>query len=389
MAIQVTNVGWGSRLLGSIKGVGIGLLLFIGGCPLLFWNEGRAVKRAKDLEQGRDAVVDVDIANIDPAHNGSLVHLMGPATTIETLTDPELGVQAQAIRLRRTVEMYQWHESRRTRRQKRLGGGQQEVTEFTYAMEWGSTRQDSSQFNEPNRQNPPMPYEGRSVNANVVMLGSRMLTPALTEQIDVFQPLPVAPAQVPALNTLGRPVLPNGAGLYVGMNPATPQIGDLRVSWEIAPPTVVSVLAAQQGPTFSAWNAPTGRTLEQNLEVGVVTAASMFGHLESANETLTWILRFVGWLLLFIGLNMVFRPLVVVADVVPFLGSIIGGGFFLAALVISVPTAFLCIAVGWVVYRPLIGLLLLAIGLGFAFGVGHLVRKRGLRKNAERAAARA
>ncbi|HJL23314.1 MAG TPA: hypothetical protein RMH80_13870, partial [Polyangiaceae bacterium LLY-WYZ-15_(1-7)] len=56
---SVTNVGIGSRLVESIKGVLVGILFFLGSFPLLFWNEGRAVRRAKDLEEGRGAVVAV------------------------------------------------------------------------------------------------------------------------------------------------------------------------------------------------------------------------------------------------------------------------------------------------------------------------------------------
>jgi len=54
---EVTSQGWGGRLMQSIKGVLIGLLLFVAGFPLLFWNEGRAVRRYQDLKEGSEAVV--------------------------------------------------------------------------------------------------------------------------------------------------------------------------------------------------------------------------------------------------------------------------------------------------------------------------------------------
>ena len=49
---ETTTESWGIRLGGSIKGIAIGGALFIAGIPLLFWNEGRAVKTAKALEEG-------------------------------------------------------------------------------------------------------------------------------------------------------------------------------------------------------------------------------------------------------------------------------------------------------------------------------------------------
>ena len=44
---ETTTESWGSRLGNSIKGVLFGLALFIGGFPVLFWNEGNSVKRAR------------------------------------------------------------------------------------------------------------------------------------------------------------------------------------------------------------------------------------------------------------------------------------------------------------------------------------------------------
>ena len=55
--VVTESTGWVSRLVGSIKGVLVGLVFFAGAFPLLFWNEGRAVRRAQDLEEGRGAVV--------------------------------------------------------------------------------------------------------------------------------------------------------------------------------------------------------------------------------------------------------------------------------------------------------------------------------------------
>ena len=42
---EITSESWLSRIGGAIKGVVIGLVLFIAAFPFLFWNEGRAVKR--------------------------------------------------------------------------------------------------------------------------------------------------------------------------------------------------------------------------------------------------------------------------------------------------------------------------------------------------------
>ena len=64
---ETSSQGWLSRLGGAIKGIFVGLIMVIAAFPLLFWNEGRAVKTAKSLDEGRGAVVTTDSARVDPA----------------------------------------------------------------------------------------------------------------------------------------------------------------------------------------------------------------------------------------------------------------------------------------------------------------------------------
>ena len=292
-------------------------------------------------------------------------------------------------RLRRTVEMYQWVEHRETRTSSNTGGSQTRTTRIRYERAWRAEAVDSSQFDQPrDHANPPLPTRSHTFDARAVTVGVRSLTPSLITQIEGFRPLPVQPAQSPALAALGRPVRAHESGLYVGADPVSPVIGDLRVRWEVAPAAPVTVLAAQQGNTFADWRTPSGRTLEQNLEMGAVSAAQMFTNLETGNVVLTWVLRFVGWLLMFAGISMVTRPLVVVADVLPFLGSLVGAGSGLFAFLVSAPLSLLTVAMGWIAYRPLLGAGLLALGVGIAVVFGKLAAAKGATQNAQRQAQR-
>jgi hypothetical protein len=74
---------------------------------------------------------------------------------------------------------------------------------------------------------------------------------------------------------------------------------------------------------------------------------------------LTWILRAVGFLAMLIGLLLIAKPLVTLADVLPFLGSLLGVGVGLLALTLALPLTLVTVGIAWLFYRPLLGVGLL------------------------------
>ena len=187
--IETTTVGFGKRLGSAIGGVLLApvLLLLAGG--MLFANEGRAVKRAKSLKEGRGSVVSA--TTLQPANEGELVHVSGLADSQETLKDPELPVSARAIELTRTVEMYQWRETSSTKTEKKLGGGEKKVTTYSYETEWSPRTIDSSSFQVPaGHQNPStFPIRSETVQARRVTLGEFELADVLVAKIGGSTPV--------------------------------------------------------------------------------------------------------------------------------------------------------------------------------------------------------
>ena len=72
----------------------------------------------------------------------------------------------------------------------------------------------------------------------------------------------------------------------------------------------------------------------------------------------------VLFLLMFIGLCLVFKPLSVVADVLPIFGDLVGLGTGVVSFGIAATCSLLTIAFAWIFYRPLVGVPLLVLGLG-------------------------
>lgn len=118
---DVSHEGGLSRIGSSFGAAIFGVVLFLASFPLLWWNEGRAVDRMRDLEEGQAAAVSVQSDRVDAGNEGKLVHTTGTATTDEELADEALGVKAVGLRLRRSVEMFQWEEEKHTKTRKKVG----------------------------------------------------------------------------------------------------------------------------------------------------------------------------------------------------------------------------------------------------------------------------
>jgi hypothetical protein len=109
-----------SRFGGALKGMFGGVVLLLVAFGLQFWNESRTQRRDALLGEARGSVQIADAAQPSAAHEGRLVHVSGEATSATPVVDADFGVSVPALALRRRVEMYQWHEKRHRRSEKRL-----------------------------------------------------------------------------------------------------------------------------------------------------------------------------------------------------------------------------------------------------------------------------
>ncbi|HWQ54197.1 MAG TPA: TMEM43 family protein [Bryobacteraceae bacterium] len=373
---EVTTQGLGSRLLQSIKGVLLGLVLFVAGFPVLWFNEGYAVKTARSLSQGAHDVISVMPDRVDPANEGKLVHVAGLATTTETVADPLFKVSAQGIRLRRTVEMYQWKESSSSRKEKDVGGSETTRTTYRYAPVWSEQAIESAAFKRPEEhQNPAMPFRSADYVADRVMLGAFRLNGDQVARLTGGDPVDVSAAGLP--DSIRGRAHPLESGFQIG-DPASPKVGDLRITFSRLKPVEVSVVARQLGDRFEAYSAKAGGAIEL-VAMGVQSADAMFARAQTENVVRTWILRGVGLILMLIGLALVLNPLATFGDVVPFVGSLLRAGVGVLSFVVALCLSLLTIAVAWITFRPLVGVTLLAGAALLVYGTVRF-RKRAAAK---------
>lgn len=360
-----SSESWGERLMNSIKGVGIGFLLFIISFVVLWWNEGRSVHTYKSLKEGKGATIEAKADTIDATLDNRLIHVSGPVTNEETLIDSIFAVEApHAIVLKRTVQMYQWQENCESKTEKNLGGSEKTTTHCNYKKVWAD-QIDSSSFKKPQgHENPQMRFESGTIVASEARLGAYKLPKNLASRLSTFSKIELNQSILQQVSDIvGKPGFITSMGIVLGENAETPQVGDYRVSFETVEPTDASVIAVQQNSSFATYRAKAGDEIYM-IHEGVASAEQMYKEAESSNAILTWILRFAGWLAMTIGLAMLFGPFITFLDVLPLLGSIFGFGVGLAAAIISFALSLTIIAVAWLFYRPVLSLILIAVVIG-------------------------
>lgn len=373
------------KLGGAIKGVFAGGVIFVAGFPLLWMNEGCAVDDYKTYTEGRGAIEETKGATsdkVDKQYDGKLVHMIGEAKTDEVLEDDTFKVSQNALKLRRVVEMYQWEEDEK--QQSKEDRERKKPIEYEYTKVWSSGHINSQNFHDTGYDNPAdMKYSGQDWQAENVAFGKFRLSQGLFSQMDNYDPLQVKDEDLDKAGSLGTNAMVHEGGFYLARyepegstpNPASPEIGDIRIRFEVVLPSKVSILAKQMNDTFDAYTTSNKGSI-QMLHVGEASADTMFTAAESAVGVRTWIVRGVGFAMMFIGMSLIFAPLTVLTDVIPIVDQIAELGTAIIAFCIAGACSAVTIALAWVWYRPLVGITLLVIAIGLIVGMFMLAKKK-------------
>ena len=196
---ETTTTGYGTRVGNSFKAIGSGFMLFLAGTALLWWNEGRAVKTEKMLEEAGSAYVEMTNPDKkDASLEGELICGTALATTEDSLSDAQFGIGAKAISLRRTVEYYQWVEHSTEKKEDKLGGKEVTTTTYTYSKERVSRPVESASFKDPAYQNKNTvlaTFENDEQWAENVSWGAYKLSESLIHSISSREGLDLAIAE--------------------------------------------------------------------------------------------------------------------------------------------------------------------------------------------------
>ena len=151
-----------------------------------------------------------------------------------------------------------------------------------------------------------------------------------------------------------------GNVLYFGRVPGSPEVGDVRITFEKIVPAKVTVAGRVSGDTFVNYVAKNGETFLK-LYMGKKTKEEVVQTEKDNNKFLTWALRILGILLVIGGLKGIFGFIEAILKVVPFVSNIVGFGVGIICTILGIVWSIIVIAIAWLFYRPLLGITLLVV----------------------------
>ena len=300
----------------------------------------------------------------DTSLKGKLVSVTGDLTSAETLSDGLYLKPGKYIAVDRKVEMWAWVERTQTKTETKVGGAEETTTTYTYEKDWVEDPERSSDFRYPEgHENPAKTLESASKNVSRAQIGVYDLNMAKVE----------LPETSPLALTADNTVLSGGAvlaseefifiGKTVGSSLASPEVGDLRVSYKVLESGIkATVFGALDGSAISSF------IDEDNHEIYRVFAGTRAEAVATLHEEFvlpSWILRILGFLAMWIGLSSLFEPISVLLDVLPFLGKLSRTAVGIVTFLVSLVLTILTILISRLLYNPL----LLAIVLIAAAGL--------------------
>jgi hypothetical protein len=352
---EITKMSYPAKVLGSIFGILVGLLLFVASLVILFYNEGRF-----DISTlAKNAVVFNADQGIALQHDGKLVAATGLVVSPDVIGDNLFLKPGPYAVIDRIVEMYAWNEDK----SEHEDTDGDKTTTYTYNKAWTRAPEDSERFHDA----------AGHINPKLPILSERVL--AASAKIGAYG-FDLGSVYLPSLVSLpltaDNTVLSQGAVLgrdgYIRIYrdkaaSSTEQIGDVRISYQVFNSRTGGTLFGQASgnlikPYFDAKNNKLFRLVYGSKEEGVAQMHTEF-------VVLTWALRILSFMLMWFGLSLIFGPISAVFGFIPFLGEVTGCVvsllMFVVALVLQMAVIFIFLAIHsfWIIVVLIVAVLYL------------------------------
>lgn len=367
---EVTKTGYGKNVGKSIKGVLIGILLFLASFVVLWMNEGSV-----NMSKVADAAEEAPANKTDSSLNNQFVYVSGKLATTEKLGDPEFVKRGNYLSMSRSSEMYAWVEHSESETTEKRGGSTESKTTYTYSKEWTSSPADSSSFKiQEGHHNPPMKdyVKSTSFKVNTAKIGAWDVEPqkmSLPSENDI---------KVNEGNIIrgkradGRRIV-NGL-IYIGKgSSANPKLGDVKVSFSALDNNIdATVFGLAKGDRVAKFSySGKYKAFRDQLRRDDSMYRAFRGDRDTAIVTLAgehkakmWILRIVGFVLMLVGLQMILAPIHVIAKFLPFLQKVGKVVVKIIAFVVALVLSTVTILIAYIAHN-IIGLIVIgAVSIG-------------------------
>ncbi len=333
---ETTSKNIFQRFFNSIGGIIFGLILFIVSFGVLFWNEGRFDNSILARE-----AVEISATQQSTDNQGELVAVTGEIEMTQQIADGLFLVSDKYLAIRRNVEIFATIENVDSNTQTNLGGTQETTTTYTYTTGWTNNPQDSSKFKEtPQIPNPKLPFSSETIEASEAKLGIYQFNPSNAG----YPSMDKLFLDSDLVNLQEGYIIENNYIFKGANNLNNPQIGDIRISYEVSRPnSEVTLFGKKDAQEIKRYTAENGKSL-YTLRPGDKDQA--VSSLKNEHKTMTWVLRVVGFLMMWFGLQSILAPLSVIADVIPFLGNLSRGIIGIITFVVALVLSFVTILIG-------------------------------------------
>jgi len=231
---------------------------------------------------------------------------------------------------------------------------------YSYDTDWYEYHIDSSNFaNTLGHHNPHLdewPLNSSSIGNSRVKIGGYLLGTDIKKMFTTFTPF----------TSDTRPKI-DGVRIYAGLyyhsaNLWQPEVGDYRVQFSYSGRAgdEFTVVGRQAGREVRPYKTEGGEEL-LILQEGIRSPAEVFRTEQNNNRTQTWLYRLGGWLAMFLGLTLLSQVLELALDLVPRLRQVLALQIGSLPFSVSLTLTLGIIGLGWLLFRPLLGLALLLL----------------------------
>lgn len=266
---------------------GLAPFIIFAGLFFCYQSENQVARYNHLNNQASQVVVEMkDINKVDPSLEGKLAYAVGEAKSSQDLEDPVLGIKLNGFTFKRDVSYYQIVEHKKKRKKNSRTVAKKYDYRYTYKETWVEKPVSSASFYNSTYKEKAVPplitLENLSLVASNVTFGAYHVSGDLVESAHnstAVSPKLSAEEREKLARKLGvrnEQLHITSSGIYIGKDPNTPHIGDVRISLSYVPMDKISLLAKVKGDNLERFHNPKDPS---NISIGEIRTGEVLREL--------------------------------------------------------------------------------------------------------------